>query len=523
MISIHEQINIAYGYLHGLWKYRWSALFLSWVVAIGGWMYVYSLPDVYQAKAAVNIDTTSVMQPLLRGLSVDPSPEDEMNVMTRILLSRENLLSVIRDSDMDLAVDTPEAREALVSRLSRNIKINSLGGRRVRSKIYELSYQSSSAEEAFNVVFNLLNALIENTLNSGRMDTAMAEKFLNEQIADYEQRLLKAEGRLADFKRKNIGFMPGEKGGYYARLRAQQEAIDSTSSNLRLAKQRYREISQQLSGEKPVLGAGAYNSSTATKLRNLQEQLENLLVQYTEEHPNVKAMKARIADLQKNIGGDESGDTLLGGSLSELNPIYQNLKVEESRARVEVGTLQVQLAEQRQKMNELKQSIDIIPQVEADLTKLNRDYDITRERYLTLVERRESARMAQKVEQNSSELIFRVVDAPVVPLLPNGPDRPIMLAVVFLAALGAGFAWTVLRFLLYPTFVDFKQMQKMIDLPVLGTISLQIGPEKRRQRLLDLTTYLLVALLMCGSFVAAIMYAKQGSVQVRMLMSSLGF
>ena len=46
---------------------------------------------------------------------------------------------------------------------------------------------------------------------------------------------------------------------------------------------------------------------------------------------------------------------------AELNPIYQDLKVEESRARVEVGTLQVQLAEARQKLAQLKESIDIIP------------------------------------------------------------------------------------------------------------------------------------------------------------------
>ena len=117
--------------------------------------------------------------------------------------------------------------------------------------------------------------------------------------------------------------------------------------------------------------------------------------------------------------------------INELNPIYQDLKIEESKARIQVGTLQVQLAEYKQQLAELQDSIDMIPQVEADLAKLNRDYDITRERYLALVERRESARMAQKVEQNNSELIFRVVDAPVVPLLPSGPNRPLFLSGAF--------------------------------------------------------------------------------------------
>ena len=162
-----------------------------------------------------------MLQPLLKGLSVDINPQDEINVMSRILLSRENLLTVIRETDMDLGADTPEAREALVSRLADGIQINGVGAGKDRpTNIYEISYQSQSAEQAFKVVFNLLNSLIENTLNSGRLDTARAEEFLNEQIQDYEQRLIKSEERLAEFQKKNVGFMPDEKGGYYARLRA---------------------------------------------------------------------------------------------------------------------------------------------------------------------------------------------------------------------------------------------------------------------------------------------------------------
>jgi polysaccharide chain length determinant protein (PEP-CTERM system associated) len=526
MYSIHEQINVIYGYLHGLWRYRWSALFISWIIAIGGWLYVYSLPDVFESRAAINIDTTSVMQPLLEGLSVEINPEEEISVMTRILLSRENLLSVIRETDMDLGADTPEAREAMVRKLAGKIRISGLGsGRRGReaATIYEISYKSRSAERSFKVVFNLLNSLIENTLNSGRLDTAKAEEFLNEQIQDYEQRLTDAEERLATFKKQNVGFMPDERGGYYARVRSRQAQIDTSKSELRLAKQRFSEITQQLSGEKPLVSAGAYTSASATKMRSLQEQLNNLLVQFTEEHPDVMAVRARIEDLRKNMNRENVDTIGLGDSPAELNPIYQDLKVEQSRARVEVGALQVKLSEQRQALAELEKSIDIIPRVEADLARLNRDYDITRERYLQLVERRESARMAQKVEQSSSELIFRVVDAPVVPLLPIGPNRALLLAGAFLAALAAGLAWTVFRFLLYPTFVDFKQMQKMIEMPVLGSITLQISPETRRARRMHLTTFLLAVLFMCGSLMAAIIYSQQGSVQVRMLMKALGF
>ena len=523
MISIHERILVAYGYLHSLWRYRWSALLVSWLAAVAGWLVVYSLPDQYSSKAVVNIDAQTIMQPLLKGLAVESDPQQEIEVMTRTLLSRENLLSVIRETDMDHTASSPEALERLVEKLARTIQLSNVGNARrgqLGSTIYEISYKSPDAEMSFKVVFSLLNALIENTLNSGRLDSDMAEKFLNEQISDYEQRLEQGEQRLAEFKKKNAGFMPNEKGGYYDRLQSLQGNIESTTSALHLAKQRYNELRQQLSGESPMVGGSEFSRATAAKLRSYQEQLNEMLTKFTDEHPNVKALRARIEDLQQ--GGDP--DNVPGSSFAgdtELNPVYHDLKAQESRARVEVSTLQVQLAEQRQRLAELQQSVDIIPQVEADLIKLNRDYDITKERYLALVERRESARLAQKMEKNNSEIIFRVVDAPIVPLLPAGPNRPLLLSGVFLMALLAGVGWSILRFLLHPTFVDFKQLQKMIDLPVLGTISLQMTPEKRRQRRIDLTSFLLVVIFMFGIFGSVVVYQQQVSTHIRSMIAGV--
>ena len=522
MISIHDQILVAYGYLHGLWRFRWSALLVAWLTAVAGWLVVYSLPDEYTSKAAIHIDTSSIMKPLLKGLVVDTNPAQEFGLMTRILLSRENLLTVIRETDMDHGVADTAGLENLVAQLASNIQLRNVGGMRGGISIYEISYTSGDAEQAFKVVFNLLNTLIEGTLNSGQMDTAMAEEFLDEQIKDYENRLEQGEQRLAEFKKKNAGYMPNEQGGYYDRLRGLQGAIDNTNSALRQAKQRYSDLRQQLSGETPMIGSSGYTKATAAKLRSYQEKLNDMLTQYTEEHPDVKALRARIEELQRGINTEEepSGDIANDTDLT-LNPVYQDLKAQESRARIDVSTLQVQLSEQRQKLADLQKSVDIIPQVEADLNKLNRDYNVTKARYTALVERRESARLAQKVEKNNSEIIFQVVDAPVVPLFPSGPNRPLLLSGVFVLALFAGMGWSIFRFLLYPTFVDFKQLQKMIDLPVLGTISLQMTPEKRRQRRVELTSFLLVVVLMFGLFGGVVVFQQQGSGQVRTLLAEI--
>jgi polysaccharide chain length determinant protein (PEP-CTERM system associated) len=516
---MHEKINEAYAYLHGLWRYRWSALLIAWIVGVLGWFVVYALPDQYVARTVVNIDTSSIMKPLLKGLAVETDPAEQLMVMTRVLLSRENLLQVMRETDMELAVDTPEEREEMVQELASRISLRTGSDRRgIQASIYEISYESPSPEMAYKVVSTLLNTLIEDTLSSGRTDTVMAQDFLSEQISEYEKRLAESERRMAEFKKKNVGFMPTEKGGYYNRLQRAEEEIADTRSELRLAKLRLANLQQQISGQAAV--TGGITTESASRLRDYQNKLDDLLMQFTNEHPDVQAMRSRIARLKASMAA--GSDLEKGSAIDKTSVLYQELKIQESEARLEVGRLQTMLAEQQRNLEELQESIDIIPQVEADLAKLDRDYQLTKERYLSLVERRESAKLAQDVEQNSSEITFKVVDAPVIPLIPAGPDRPLLLLGVLVVALGAGAAWSVLMFLLFPTFVDFKQLRKAIDLPVLGAVSLQMTDEQISHRKTQLTSFLLAMSLLFGVFGGVLLFEKPGSAQVRALISEIG-
>jgi polysaccharide chain length determinant protein (PEP-CTERM system associated) len=514
---MHEQINELFGYLHGLWRYRWSGLLIAWVTAIAGWCYVYALPNEYNARAVVNIDTSSIMKPLLKGLAVETDQAEELTIMTRVLLSRDNLLTVIRETDMDLGADTPAEKERLVMSLAKSIYLSAPGKGRFgssASQIFEIGYESTSAQLAYKVVSTLLNQLMENTLNSDRTGTAMAQEFLGKEIKDYEQRLNLAESRLADFKTKNAGFMPDEKGGYYARIRKAEEDVERTKSSLALAQQSYSQLRRQLSGQEPILGDAR---SSAATLRKYQEQLNELLTQYTEDHPDVQALRARIAEVKARA--KDQDDAVVGGS---DDYVYQELKFQLSQQRIEVGKQQLLLAEQQQKLKKLQESVDTIPQIEAELSRLDRDYEITKERYLSLVERKESARLAQNAEQNSNEISFQVVDAPVVPVLPSGPNRLLLLSAVLAASLGAGVAWSLVMILLFPTFVDYKQLRKLIDLPVLGSISLQMTDEQQRLRLVQLRTYVLAVFVLIVSFGSVLFYQEQGSILVRSVISDIG-
>jgi len=503
-----------------MWRYRWSALVVAWIVALIGWAVVFSIPNQYSAKAIVYADTSSIMKPLLKGLTPETDAYNELDIMSRVLLSRDNLLSIIRETDMDLMVHTPLQRELLVASLADSIKIKSRKGRG-RSNIYEISYDAPSAQRVYDVVSILLNTMIEDTLNSSRTDTASAQKFIDEQIAGYDERLSLSEQRLAEFKKANLGYMPDEKGNYYARLQGAQDAVDETSAQLNLARQRLSELKKQLRGESPLLDSASYRSPSIRRLQLYESQLVELLNQYTEKYPDVVALKAKIAELKANKDSvqyiSESDDK----TSAEYNPVYQEMKVQLSKAAVEVQILTAQLAEQQKQVKKLRGSIDIIPEVEAKLVKLNRDYEITKERYRALVERREAASLAKNVGQSTSDVTFRIIEPPIVPTQPSGPMRSLFLAGVLVFALAVGLGWSYMRYMLQPAFFDVHQVGEKTGLPTLGAVSLFLSPEHKRRRLFQLASFFLVAFSLVFACAGTLLYKHEGTELARSLISDV--
>src|SRR5690606_37742988 len=98
-----------------------------------------------------------------------------------------------------------------------------------------------------------------------------------------------------------------------------------------------------------------------------------------------------------------------------------------------------------------------------------------------LLERLASARLAQEVDNTNNEVRFRIIEPPVVPLRSSGPPRALFLAVVLVAASGAGGAFTVLLNQLRPVFFDRDALSRFAQLPVLGTIGLSLDQHARAE------------------------------------------
>ena len=103
---IRDLLIAVEAHARGMWRFRWRAVVVMWVLGVAGWLAVYSLPPVYEASARVYVDTENAIRPLLQGIAASSNVMNEVTIVTREMLSRPNLAAVARETDLDLRAGT---------------------------------------------------------------------------------------------------------------------------------------------------------------------------------------------------------------------------------------------------------------------------------------------------------------------------------------------------------------------------------------------------------------------------------
>lgn len=495
-------------YLLGIWRHRWIALAVAWMIAIAGWVFVARMPESYVASARVFVDTSSLLGPLMRGLTVTPNANERISMMSRTLLSRPNLERLARMTDLDLQVQTEAQRDGMIRRLQNSI---SLTGTRGNNSLYSISVTHPDRETARRLTQSLITVFIETSMSNQVTDNSQAQGFLHQQIAESESRLIEAENKLAEFQKTNVDMLPGERGDYYSRLRLARTELQEARLQLRELENRRAELNRQLEGEDPVFIAGGASGHVSTaldgRIQTMQMQLDAMLTRYTEQHPEIRYLKGLISQLEAerqleyevNMSNNSYVDTGLNSS-----PVYQGMRSLLAETQAQAAALEVRVAEYDARVKDLESRVNQIPDVEAQLTQLNRDYDVINRQHQQLLERRESARLSDDLQRNAGEVTFRVVDPPFVPLQPGEPNKPLLSAGVLVVALGGGGALALLLTLMHPIVTDARMLAQSTGLPLLGSVThMQTRSEIRRGRL-GLAFFLMCAVGLLIAFGVAV-------------------
>ena len=488
---MQELVQQLFGELRSALRFRWHGMALAWIGCIVGWAVVALLPDVYEASARVFVDTKSVLEPVLRNQMARQDVQGELLYVREALTGQQLLQRVIDEAE--LAPDATEAeRNAMVAALRQRITVATTVPTRNNepSNLFNISYRHRDRQKAVAVVDALLNAFIEDTHEATRAGSATAERFLDERVAEYEQRLQEAERARAEFKRANAARLPGVEGDYFTRMQAENEQLAQARRDLRVLELKREQLARQLTSEVAVVSGmdAALDklppNSIDARIRDYQAQLDAKLLDYTERHPDIIALREALAQLQRQrqeqlqaLGFE--GEAELAGL--GANPVYQALQISMNETDVELATLRADIEDRRVKMHELQGLIDEVPKVEAELARLNRDYDVIFEQYEELVRSRETQGIT-RAASDTDEVDFRVINPPLAAPDPVAPVRLPLFSFVLLGALAAGGLLCYVLAQLHPVFTGTKSLNVATGLPVLGTVTHAWDDTAREER-----------------------------------------
>ena len=499
--------------LRGMWHYRWLGLATAWAVAAVGIVAISFVPDRFEASARIYVNTASILKPLMSGLTVLPNDTQQIAMLSRSIISRPNVEKLVQTVGLDADVKSKTDYEKIVDGVIKNLKIDGGG----RDNIYLLTYRDTKPARATKVVQQFSSMFIESGHGDKASDTDAAKKFIDEQIATYEKKLQDAETKLKEFKLRSLGMASGEGRDYFARLAETTSLLERAQLDLREAENTRDAFKRGLANEEPssVAGAavptvsGAMISDVEARIDAQRRSLDGLLQKYTESHPDVVGVQRVIRELEQQRGqllvarrkeGSPATPMSFGGGVRAS----EQLKVSLAQAEATVASLRARVAEYSGRHARLKAAATMVPQLEAEATQLNRDYEVNKKNYDSLVSKRESANISSDMQSVSGVADFRMIDPPRVSPGPVFPNRTILFPLAFIAAIAAGFAAAFIAREVRPAFYDGRALAEVTGLPILGTVSVLTNDVHKKAARRSASKFIAGAGALAGTYLASL-------------------
>lgn len=465
--GVQELTERVLSYLRASWRYRWFGVAGAWVFALGGWLSVYRMPDSYEVSARVWVDTQSMVKNLLHGLTAQPNVNEIVGLISRTMTSRPNLEEVIRMANIQ--PETPEKMELLITRLTKTLIIQNAGD----ANFYYVAYADKDPQKALRVVQSLLAKFEEESLSNQRGDAEAARRFIDEEIKPAKEKLDAAENAVIELRRRQVLATGGKD---YTKVIEAQTALSEATLELKTAQMALDAIKKNYSDETEAPSLlGEENTKAGgdpeidAHIQALEQKLVALRINYTDQHPDVAALVRTINQLkeQQNVVAKLRRSSPTAPALDNG---YRPVSLALATAEANVAAIKARVEEYRKRYDELKAAAIAAPQNEADYARLNREYEMAKSNYGTLLSRAETARITGEMEAKTRATYFRIIDPPRLPLLPKSPNRGLLNSVVLLMALAGGCGLAFVLSQIRPTFDNERRLREVAGLPVLGAV-----------------------------------------------------
>ena len=478
----HRQLTLD-DYVAILRRRLWWVLIPTVVLPLATYLVSLKLPNRYTSQTLVLVE-----QPQIPESFVKPVVTEDLNgrlaTMQEQILSRTRLQPIIERFSLFKEEVGKVPMEDLVDRMRQAISVAPIRSDLVRTgglPGFYISFTSGNPRLAQQVCAEITSMFMTENLKAREQSAQGTTDFLRSQLEDAKRNLDEHDKKLAEFKLKYIGQLPGQEQNYFAMLNTLNGQLDATTQTLNRAQQdkTYAEstLNQQLAAWR---ASQAANNPMAMEqqLAALQAQLLTLEARYTSDHPDVIKTQGAIALLKRKI--EESGHN--AGSKAEKAPekkvaamitepqSIQQLRLTLYQLEQTIKEKTVQQENLQQQIKVYQSRLQLSPMVEEQYKQMTRDYEVSRKFYDELLSKSAQSAMATDLERRQQGEQFRIMDPPNLPERPVFPNRPMFALGGLMGGLALGVGLAFLMELQDKSVRDERDVAFFLELPTLAVL-----------------------------------------------------
>jgi polysaccharide chain length determinant protein (PEP-CTERM system associated) len=484
---------------------RWYILTPLFFALIFGIYYTFTAPRKYVASTLVMVEAQQVPKEFVRSVVTDDA-ESMLSIISQQITSSTNLERVINDFNL-LPKDRPDISiEDVFETMKQKIVIRVKRDRQ-GTDTFSISYEDTSPKRAMEIT----NALASNFIEANQIEredqAAGTKTFLESELETVRKRLIEKEGELKEYRQRFMGELPEQLGSNLSVLQGLQNQLTAKEASLRDLKNRLTEIENQAS-------TSSEGETDPNDIGSLKRKLDDLLMRYTENHPDVTRLRNRIEELEKLPADGKN-------RLTTSSPFSR----EKSELLRDKSALEFQIAQLQSQIRIYQSRVEETPKREQELISLRRDYDNVDNIYKSLLKRKLESEIAISMERNQKGEKYRIVDRAQLPKTPIEPDlkRIFMLTLAIGFGLGCGLA-----FLLEFLDSSYRRPEKVEDdfnIPVIATIPAVYSPKaiyKKRIEMGMCGVFAFIILVLIGAFSLVTLGANDQALDIVKQYISLG-
>lgn len=392
------------------------------------------LPATWSTSARLLVEEPQIPNEMV-AITVQVSPVEQLDIIRQKLTTRANLIDIANRFDVfeNIRAMTPDE---VVQEMRNHTRIRPSSGRNAAT-ILEIGFTARSGPIATSVVNEYVSLALEENVEFRVTRAENTLNFFEQEVDRLGRDLDRQSSEIALFKSDHIDALPEDQTFRMGRQSLLQERLS------RLEREKATLLKQRADVERIFKQTGRITAGGVPQFRSPQEEqlivtraeLDRALSLYSESHPQVIRLQARVdrleaivaAQTQEAVGAEKPAspeELLFQAQLAELNGRLEFVETDLTDTMTELADLQVAIAES---------SANGIA-----LSALQRDYENLQARYNAAVNNLNNARITERIETTAQGQRISVIESATTPEVPTGPDRTKIIAIG--AALGLSLA-----------------------------------------------------------------------------------